>query len=366
MSLILSLILPRILPRTLLGACAIAAAAFVLPAAAGAPSRSDCGANDPGRSIAGCTLVIDDPHTDANARVRALGARGIARQHLGDLNGARADFSAVLAARPRERVILHARGVVDFGLGHYQEAIADFSAALAIDPQNVGSLTARAVAYGYAKDYDRAITDASLAVTLAPDTPLAFAARARAFKGKDDLAHALADYDAAIKLNPIAVYYRERGDVRERAGDHDGAIADATAAIELVPDDLIAHFDRAEAYQARAHGSVTEDLEKALADYDFVVRLKPEDDFFAWALSERGHVHHALGDFDAAIVDYTLQLEADATALEANVDRAKAYAAKGDFRHAVADYDVALKEWPTDAKLLAWRAEAATKLNATP
>ena len=352
--------------RPLLAAGALAAATLVLPAGAGAQSRSDCGAKDPRTSIAGCTLVIDDPRTDANARVRALGARGIARQNTGDLTGARADYSAVLAAWPRERFILHTRGVVNFGLNRFDEAIADFSAALAIDPRNVDTLTARAVAYDYAKDYDRAITDASLAVTLKPDTPLAFAARARAFKAKDDLVHALADFDAAIKLNPIALYYRERGDVRERTGDHDGAIADATATIALIPDDLMAHFDRARAYQARAHGSITEDLEKALADYDFVVRLKPENDFLPWALNERGHVHHALGDFDAAIIDYTLQLEADSDAPEVNVDRAKAYAAKGDFKHAVAHYDVALKVWPADAKLLAWRAEAAAKLAQNP
>ncbi len=354
--------MPLIPPRPLLGACAIAAAALVVPAAA-TPSRSDCGAKDLQLSIAGCTLVIDDRRTDAEVRVRALGARGTARQHSGDLNGARADYSAVLAARPRERVVLHARGVVNFGLHRYDEAIADFSAALAIDPQNVLTLTARAIAYGYTNDYDGAITDASLAITLKSDNPMALAARARAFKGKNDLVHALQDYDAAVRLDPKnETYYRERGAVRERAGDHDGAIADATATIELKPDDWLAHFNRAEAYQARAHGSVTEDLRKALADYDVVVRLKPDDEFLTWALNERGHVHHALGEFDAAIADYTQQLAVDSSATEANVERARSYAAKGDFKHAVADYDVALKEWPTDAKVLAWRAEAAAKV----
>ena len=253
--------MPLILPRSLLGACSLAAATLVLPAAAGTPGRSDCGAKDPQLSIAGCTLVINDRRTDADMRVRALGARGIARNAVGDLNGA------------------------------------------------------------------------------------------------------LEDYDAAIKLNPKnASYYRDRGYVRERAGDYDGAIADATATIELKPDDLLAHFNRAQAYQKRANGSVIGDLRKALADYDVVVRLKPDDELLTWALNERGHVHHALGEFDAAITDYTLQLAVDSTAIEANVERAKAYAAKGDFTHAVADYDVALKEWPTDAKLLAWRAEAAAKL----
>jgi tetratricopeptide (TPR) repeat protein len=285
--------------RPLLGAGALVAATLVLPAAAGTPSRGDCGAKDPQLSIAGCTLVINDPRTDASMRVRALGAR--------------------------------------------------------------------AFAYNDTHDYDRAIADASRALTVKPDDALALVVRARAFKGKDDLVHALEDYDAAIKLDPRnASYYRERGDVREHAGDHDGAIADATATIELLPDDMLAHLDRAEAYQARAHGSVTDDLRKALADYDVVVRLKPDDEFLTWALNERGHVHHALGDFDAAIIDYTLQLGVDATATEANVERAKAFAAKGDFKQALADYEVALKVWPKDEKILAWRADAAAKLARTP
>src|SRR5690242_10383301 len=114
--------------RLLLGTCALAAASLVLPAAAATPSRSDCGAKDRQLSIAGCTLVIDDRRTDASMRVRALGARGIARQEIGDLNGAHADLSAVLAALPQERFILHVRGVVNFGLERFDEAIADFSA----------------------------------------------------------------------------------------------------------------------------------------------------------------------------------------------------------------------------------------------
>ena len=355
-----------ILARALLGAFALASTTLVLPAAA-APSRSDCGAKDPQLSIAACTLVINDRRTDANTRVRAFGMRGIARENSGDLNGARADLTAVLAALPRDRFMLHRRGVVNFGLSRFDESIADFSAALDIDPQNVGTLAARAVAYDYKNDYDRAITDASLALTLKPDIPLALSARAHAFRGKNDLVHALEDYDAAIRLNPkVATYYRERGDVRQRSGDLAGAIDDATSAIEINADDVIAHFDRAEAYRKRAGGSGADDFRKALADYDVVVRLKPNNELLPWALNQRGHMHHALGEFDAAIADFTLQLGIDSTAIDANVDRAKAYAAKGDFKHAIADYDVALKEWPKDEQIIAWRAEVAAKLDKTP
>ncbi len=356
-----------VLPRPLLGACALAVATLVLPAAAATPGRSDCGAKDPQLSIAGCTLVIDDRRTVANMRVNALGMRGIARHKSGDLTGARADFTAVLAAWPQDHGTLILRGTVNADLGHYDEAIADYSAALAIDPQNVNALMARALAYDHGHDYDRAITDLSLAVILAPGDPTPVAARALAFVQKNDFVHALEDLDAAIRLNPKdATYYVSRGDLRERTGDHDGAIADATAAIELAPDRLHAYFNRAKAYQARARGSVVDDLKKALADYDVVMRLKPDHDFLAWVLGRRGLVHHALGEFDAAITDFTLLLGVDSTATRANVERARAYAAKGDFTHAVADYDVALKKWPTSAKLLAWRAEAAAKLAQTP
>ncbi len=350
-----------------LAACAFAAATLTLAAAAGAASR-DCGAEDPQLSIAGCSLLIDEPRTDAGARVRALVERGIAREKTGDPNGAHEDYSAAIAVSPREVYLLQLRGLLNGDLHRYDEAIADFSAALELDPQNVDSLQARALAYNSTHDYDRAIADLSLAVTLKPEDPTLFAARALAFAAKGDIAHALEDFDAAIKLDPGgASYYLGRGHLRERAGDHDGAIADATAAIALEPDDIVAHVHRAQAYQARARGSVTEDLRKAVADYDVVVRREPDDQVLRkWALSERGQLHYVLGEFDAAIADFTLLLGLDPTAAKANVARARSYAAKGDFKQAVADYDVALKKWPTDAKLLAWRAEAAAKLAAMP
>jgi tetratricopeptide (TPR) repeat protein len=356
-----------IFPRALLAACAFAAAAL-LSVAAGAASHGDCGAEDPQRSIAGCTVLIDEPRTAAGARVRALVERGIAREKAGDPDGALGDYSAALAVSPREVYLLQLRGLLNGDLHRDAEAIADFSAALEIDPQNVDSLQARALVYNNTHDYDRAIADLSLAVTLKPEDPTLFAARALAFAQRGDIAHALEDYDAAIKLDPgHASYYLGRAHLRARTGDHDGTIADATAAIELAPDDVIAHLDRARAYVARAHGSVTEDLRKALADCDIVVRREPGDAVLRqWALNERGRLHHALGEFDAAIADFTLLLGLDPTAAKANVARARSYAAKGDFKRAVADYDVALKTWPADAKLLALRAEAAAKLAATP
>src|SRR5215831_16154235 len=83
------------------GAIAVAAAVWLAPAA-GAQSRSDCGIRDVRRSIAGCSLVIDDPRASASERTRALRSRAAARVTIDDRAGALADFSDLIAAAPRD------------------------------------------------------------------------------------------------------------------------------------------------------------------------------------------------------------------------------------------------------------------------
>src|SRR5215831_1059375 len=89
-----------------LGALALGAVTlFALPAAASPQGGSDCGAPDRQRTIAGCTRIIDDPHSSANERVHALGARALARIQVDDRRGALVDLTAVLAARPQDPFI---------------------------------------------------------------------------------------------------------------------------------------------------------------------------------------------------------------------------------------------------------------------
>jgi tetratricopeptide (TPR) repeat protein len=89
----------------------------------------DCNAPDPGRNIAGCTRIIDDP-----------------------------------AESTRNRAIAHVgRGIGYFVKGDYDRAIADYDAAISIDKAYINLAAQRGSAW-YAKgDLDHAISDFDLA-----------------------------------------------------------------------------------------------------------------------------------------------------------------------------------------------------------
>ena len=81
----------------------------------------------------------------------------------------------------------------------------------------------------------------------------------------------------------------------ETLGDYSRAAADLTEAIDIEATAL-RYYYRGRAYRGDA------DLEGAVADFTAGSQLSPADpDFY----NQRGICHFELGNFDAAIVDYT-------------------------------------------------------------
>src|SRR5262249_52781159 len=82
---------------------------------------------------------------------------------------------------------------------------------------------------------------------------------------------ALTDFSAAIKLDPTyAAAYGERGDVFLTFNANQQAIADYTAYLRLDPG-WKGYFGRGLAYMQN------DDLDKAIADFGEMIRLKPAD-----------------------------------------------------------------------------------------
>lgn len=96
-----------------------------------------------------------------------------------------------------------------------------------------------------------------------PRGPQAFLQRGEIRRKQGDLDGAIADYTEAIRLDPADKWpYNRRGFVRLVQGDFDGAIADITEAIRLDPEDAMAYQNRAIARQNKG------DLDGAVADYN--------------------------------------------------------------------------------------------------
>jgi tetratricopeptide (TPR) repeat protein len=105
--------------------------------------------------------------------------------------------------------------------------------------------------------------------------------------------------NVAVTANPVAAYIY-RGNIYSNKGNYDRAIADYDQVIQLKPDDADAYISRGVAYGHKGN------YDRAIADYDKAIQLKPGD---TAAYYYRGTAHAHKGDYDEAITDYTRTIE---------------------------------------------------------
>ena len=126
----------------------------------------------------------------------------------------------------------------------------------------------------------------------------------------------------------------DSGNLKHLNGDHDGAIADYSRAIELDPDLVLAYRARGWVYL------LIGDLDQAIADYDRAVELDPDR---AAHYASRGMAYQERGDLDRAIADFDRWVELDTETAPAYLYRGRAYRDKGDIDRATADFREILK-----------------------
>jgi tetratricopeptide (TPR) repeat protein len=152
---------------------------------------------------------------------------------------------------------------------------------------------------------------------------------------------AIARYTEAINLNPALVMaYMNRGAALEEIGDFESASADFTKAIELDPRNAVPYIHRG--YCRRENG----DAEAAIADCTRALEIDPRA---ASAYANRGNARLDKGDVDGSIADLTRALELDASLKWVHGNRAAARAQKSDWEGAIADSTRALELDPRDA-----------------
>ena len=153
---------------------------------------------------------------------------------------------------------------------------------------------------------------------------------------------ALADYDAALTRNLKAedeVHVRQmRGFIRTDQGEEMLAIAEFSRVIELKPDFADAYWLRGVSYEN------LNDYRSALADYDQLARLRPND-WTGWSQICWGHAYLNSGLEDGLrACDTALRLNpGDPNSLDG---RGFINMRLGRLRDAIANYDEALKREP--------------------
>jgi tetratricopeptide (TPR) repeat protein len=206
---------------------------------------------------------------------QAYEVRGQYRHASGDVEGALADYSRLIALQPRSSKAYYQRGRIYRRQGRLEEALADLDWALSIDSHFAGAHTVRGSvlvdlrrheeameAYRRAveldpddevnyigqcivlllwKQYDKALEVADVAVKLAPKLAESHQYRGEALAGLGRYEEALAEYDKAIKVGSIP--HRSlwaRAGVQNGLGRHREALKDCDRALRL--DETIAGF----------------------------------------------------------------------------------------------------------------------------
>jgi tetratricopeptide (TPR) repeat protein len=100
------------------------------------------------------------------------------------------------------------------------------------------------------------------------------------------------------------------------------------------PKDADAYYNRGLAYTNKG------ELDRAIADYDEVIRLNPK---YAEAYNNRGVAYANKGELDRAIADYDEAIRLDPINAVTYHNRGVAYANKGELDRAIADYDEAIR-----------------------
>jgi Mlc titration factor MtfA (ptsG expression regulator)/lipoprotein NlpI len=162
--------------------------------------------------------------------------------------------------------------------------------------------------------------------------------------------HALAECSTTIRKFPDSVdAYRARAELFYDLGDFDSALADCTQVIRLAADE-----DKAEAYYER--GSVhlaSGEYEAAIEDMSAAIAREPG---LAAAYRDRGSAHAARGERRQALADLNRALTLDAKDDAAWIERARLYADMGKHEKALRDLSRAIRLAPNVAAAYSERA----------
>lgn len=138
----------------------------------------------------------------------------------------------------------------------------------------------------------------------------------------------------ALEVAPSGRAYANRGQLRQQAGDSDGALHDYTRALELTPDNVAAHANRGIVLMERG------ELEPARHAFDRALALEARN---APALVGRALVRRKMGDLEGALADCAAAVAAAPADPIARGNLGFLRQERGDLAAARSDYEAALK-----------------------
>ena len=206
-----------------------------------------------------------------------------------------------------------------------------------------------------AKDPGASLAELTDAIQLDPWIP-----GAAAFKGRVALNLSLGRLEPALDdLSQIiarddkdGVAYLDRGFIKEKQGNLEGALGDYSRSIELAPS-ASAYFDRANVYVQ------LDDPDRAVVDFGAALAINPK---YVPALIGRADLNYTARRFADSLTDYTRLLAAQPKDADLFFKRGNVYFDMGNFAAAYRDYSVSLALDPDQPDVLYNRAVTSERM----
>lgn len=285
--------------------------------------------------------------------------RGLAYARLGEAKSADLDFDQAEKLGVDRYSLLANRGAARIYSRAWKAALDDLTEAAKIQPQGFEAQLNLAEAYRHLNQPREALAALDRALTLAPHLAKGYRFRAELHISTRNWNPARADYQKAISLEPadatiLADDYFQLGILGMREQRHEEALAAFAAATRLRPDFRQAHQGQADALLALQRGNeALQALNRAL--------LPPKVDGIADTYRKRGFEQSKVGDFAAAVADYTNALQWEPRSALTLGRRGWAFI-NHSANIAQVDFDQAIQLEPANPDLFAGRGYAGMQL----
>ncbi len=241
--------------------------------------------------------------------------------------------AAAISAFTRPAILAYNRGRERWLKKDMAGAVEQLSFALRQDPRLTNAYILRGKAYFALDQVPQALADFNRAIELAPRQPEAYLYRGLIRRSQADLQGSVADFMELVRLHPNAPHYLSLAGLLIQQGSLPTALTHLDEAIRLDPTSAVAYAQR-----AKLHSYLGE-WEAALADWSEAIRLEASSVHYY----NRGVTYYCADRYDEAIADLSCSLEAEPQQPHILYNRGNALYELGEIKAALDDYDRAFR-----------------------
>ena len=264
--------------------------------------------------------------------------RAIAKYYLNDFTGAEADCTEAIQLNPYVWGLYELRSVCRMNMDDFEGAKADIERGLHEAPMNRNFYFNHALCQLKLKKYELANHELDSVLTRWPDLTDAYSLKADLYLQEKDTTEATRWLDKALVKNSYdARLWMIRGRLHLIRQEWKGADEAFSKSIRIKPK-VVNNY----VYRAVARENLNR-LRDAMADYDIALDLDPNN-FIAHY--DRGLLRLRLGDHNRAITDFDFVLNLEPNHIQALYNRARLLDMTGDYRAAIRDYSRVIDEFP--------------------